>query len=862
MKNVAGKILIFGFVSAALAGCTRTADKKELSDATVAITQTVSDPKLNIQPVAPQKVQASLKFNNAHFATAEYFDLIDSLQMLSALTRDEQVGGLARSLYESFYANEDNFTRTTLSQSVVSLAIVGEGEPIIRKETAILEKDLKETVQKMSALLRKSSGSYPWPKKLKNLEDSIEILDHYVDWLAKQVPALKLSRTMELSSIGGIQGEYAKFRPKLVSMINGLNQSRTLAQSLSAVKSALKALNVKLKPAQAAKVQEAEALSVQISSVEQAQDALTLLVMVWKMTPPRDRGSFKAVSPEMYDFFQDKDEHQLDCLAKRHCMNPVLGISKLVIFRKLEEYGLEKLTAQIDKAARDTILNTAKQEVTAFLPQIPAAVTDQLVVETNKYLALINKIQKDVAGFGRTYFTKWADAKFNQPLRGLEVAEVNVSLAGGRSITVSPLKPAGRVLRTGAATLGASLSLAHQFLPDADGSRMRAAMLEPIMKLMAIGGFRAAGDRLYPSFLLALDGAVTDLFDIKKLMGVRTSFGVPDQFIANSSFMMDRKNVEQTTSVGAQAVLLKGISRTIRFHRDWDKNQYDLSLGSIQMNELLTEFPGGETITSPLFPKDIVFALSLGNAGAMLQNMILDLSPAFLLLDKGELLWGNQYREIKGGKVSTVAGLVSIVNGHRSGQVKTADIARYVLALDEFMGATEGMEQTTSSVLRAPSDEGRSTLIADLVEIRKKLMLLQMGLTNYLVYVAQQKGGGFAASFQLKNTLVPEAGPQRLEDQALAIRALLASASRLELPLFRMAALDAFYNLNRSFFDSSRQFYASELNEAGKPGKPAPIKEVALTLLAGEELSAHMPGEARTQWEKLSAPWIRALQEL
>jgi len=862
MCKFASKILILITAVFSIAGCTRTADRKALTDASVAIKQTVTDPQLNIKPVKPLNVQSSLKLKNAQFSTVEYFRLIDSLQALSSLTMDEQIGGLARALYESFYANENNFTRTTLSQSVVSLAVVGEGEPVIRKETAILEKDLKVTVQKISALLKGSSSSFAWPKKLKNLDESLMVLDHYVNWLSEQIPGLKLSRTMELSSLGGLQGEYGKFRPKLVSMIKGLNSAKTLAQSLTAVRNALKALNVKLKAAQASKIREAEALAVQIASVDQAQDALTLLVMVWRITPPQDRGSFKAVSPEMYDFFQDKDDSQLDCLAKRGCLNPVLGISKLVIFRKLEEYGLEKLTAQIDKAARDTILSTAKQEVTSFLPQIPTVVTEQLIVETNKYLALIKAIQKDVVGFGQTNFTKWADAKFNQPLRGLEVAEVNVSLTGGRDISVGALKPAGRVLRTGAATIGASLSLAHQFLPEADGGRMRAAVMEPIMKLMAMGGFRAAGDRLYPSFQLALDGDVSELFDIKKLMAVRTSFAIPDQFIANASFMMDRKNVERTVSVGAQAELLKGISRTIRFHRDWERNQYDLSIGAIQISELLTEFPGGETISNSLFPKDIVFALSLGNAGALLQNMILDLSPAFLLLDKGELLWGNQYNEIKGGKVSTVAGLVSIFNGQKVSRVKTVDIARYVLALDEFMGATEGMEQTASSVLKAPTDEGRSTVITDLVEIRKKLMLLQMGLTNYLVYVAQQKGGGFATSFQLTNALVPEAGPFRLEEQVLSIRALLASATRLELPLFRIAALDAFYNLNRSFFDPERQFYASEVIEDGKPGKAAAIQEVALTLLAGQELAAHMPAEARSQWERLSAPWFRALQEL
>ncbi len=118
------------------------------------------------------------------------------------------------------------------------------------------------------------------------------------------------------------------------------------------------------------------------------------------------------------------------------------------------------------------------------------------------------------------------------------------------------------------------------------------------------------------------------------------------------------------------------------------------------------------------------------------------------------------------------------------------------------------------------------------------------------------------SSFLLKEKIEPVPNSRVLSDQLLSIRALLASAKTLELPLLRKAALRGYFHLNRMFFDPSKQFYSAEISGKGKFGRAANLGEVALALRMGEELSPFMSVETRTQWEKLSAPWLRALQEL
>ncbi len=844
--------------------CTRQADKRPLADATLVEPSTITDTKLPLKPPpSPGRITTALKFSGIRYSTTEFFRLVDTIQGLAEQTKDDQISGLAKGLYAGFYGNPANFTKVSFENSILTAAIIGEGEPEIKKQATQMDKELRELVNQLRPLLASSQRVFPWPNRLADLDDGLPVVDSYVAWLLERIPQLKISHTMQRNTVMGIRTQYEKLRPTLSGLIDSMKKSRRLKESLAVVNRALKEFKVKLPPKEAKLLSGAGVLSEQIEYTEDAQDALALLITVWRLQDPNNRGDFQKISPELYDFFSDKSEDQLDCLAKKHCLNPVLGIQKMVIFKKLNEYGVEKISAQVDQSVHRTLVDGAKVELAKLLPQLPQLVRDQVEGEAFKFLKLIASINKDVKGFVRPRLSEWTKRSFRQSLRGIEVPEVQVTLSGRDSVKVAALVPAASQIQTGASQIGLSLALAHKFLPESDGAQLRAAILEPVMKLLAIGGFRMPQGKPFPSFLLAIDGEPRQVFDIKQLMTVRTSFAVPDKFSAGPSFLMNRNSASKSVSVSAQADLLRGVSRQIHFLRDWESNQFDTSIGSVRMNELLKDIPGGDAVDGALFPKDILFALSLGNAGAILQNLVLDLSPAFLFLDKGEILWGNQYQEIKGAKVSTVAGLVSLVNGKRDSTVRTSDIARYVLALDEFMGATESMEKTNSALLRTPTNDGKSNLISDLLEIRKKLMLLQMGLTNFLVHIAQQPGGSLAGTFELGGALKrSDGGNLHLEDQVLAIRALLASAARLELPLFRWAALDAFYGLNKQFFDPNRQFYASEVESSGKPVRAARLLEIAMTLQAGEELSTYMPSETRQQWERLSAPWLRALQEL
>src|SRR5690606_23650905 len=114
-------------------------------------------------------------------------------------------------------------------------------------------------------------------------------------------------------------------------------------------------------------------------------------------------------------------------------------------------------------------------------------------------------------------------------------------------------------VRTGAETIGLGMSLGSEFLPSEDGPRRRAALAEPLLKLLAIVGYRQPGGKPFPSLLLSLDGKENEYFNLKDPLASPTSFAVPDQFVANTTFLMERKQAARNAGIAGQAELLRGI---------------------------------------------------------------------------------------------------------------------------------------------------------------------------------------------------------------------------------------------------------------------------------------------------------------
>lgn len=862
MKFTGSKVSVLLISTLVMAACSRTAEKTPLQDAQVTLGPAQKDTIVKMHPVSIEQRKNSLSYQG-EIATKDLFHLSDNLLTLSEQHKSSEIEVISQRIMRTYYKVPTQ--KVSFSDSIFTQTILGQGEPEVRKQLTIISKEIQKATKGLSSLLENSSRKYPWPKKLGSFAEALETTDNYAVWFVNEIPKLGIDKDLTKPIQSAVKGEYSRFRPIVAKYMTDIQSAPRLSASIASLELALQEFAIELPGKDQKQIRKAKDLAKNIDSLDSSLDALKLLVQVWRMSSPEDRQKiFQAKVPELYDYMKDRSESELDCLAADVCLNPVIMVPKrLVILPKLTEYGIYKIRDEVDSAARQEIMKSALAAITDFLPTLPVFVKDKMLAEVNKYKKQIAAIERDFEGFAKTRIENWAASNFKTPLRGFESNRVQFSWKAGESFTVDNLQKPGKTIETGAEALGAQLAISQKFLPkEEDGKHaMRAALVEPIIKMLAITGFRKPGGSLFPSAMLALDGEPEQLFNVGHLLQGKTSFAVPNQFTASSSrLIMDRKKATKNSSVSAQAELLRGFSQQIAFHRDWEKNSFDEVLGSVRIEDVVPEVPRG-AIDYSLFPKDIVFTLAVGGAGGILQNIIRDLSPAFLVLDKEEILWGNDYQKISDGKISTVAAMVDIVNGKRGNQVRTADVAKFILAVDAFLEATEGMENTNSPILREKGENGRSVL-EEIDDARRYLRLFQMGLTNFLVYVAQNKDGSFASSFSLEKSLTKNSETILLADQVLAIRALNATAKRLNLPLFRWAALDGYYFLNRSMWDVKRQFYFSAYSPKGNSGLGAATPlEIIATLRGLEEFSEFLPVTSRQQWERIARPWIYALEE-
>jgi hypothetical protein len=840
--------------------CSRTSEKTPLVDAQVNLGPAQKDVDLDLRSLSIEERKNYLK-TNGEFATKDFFQFSENLLSLSRQKNSREIEMFSRGLIQNY--RDLPIQKSTFADSLYTQTILGEGEPEVRKQLKIISKEIQRAILGLSNLLDKSGKNYPWPQNLNNFAEALSVTDAYATWMVNEIPKLGLDREITRPIQSAIKGEYSRFRPIVAGHMENVQSAPTLSRSLVALSAAMTEFQIKLAGADLAEFKKAQKLATSIDAVESSQDALTLIIDVWRMSSPADRERiFKAKIPDLYDFLKDKDESSLDCLASSFCINPVLGLAKRVaILPKISEYGVEKVQDEVDSAARQELMKSVLKAVAGFIPTLPGYVKDQMLVEVEKYKKQIADIEKDFSGFAKTRIKKWSDTNFKTAVRGYEPLQINLKLPNAKDLEIGLLNLNSKQIESGAEVMGSSLAIAHEFLPPKTGAKfaLRAALVEPIIKMLSITGFRKVGGAIYPSLMLPLDGEREQLFNISNLLQGTTSFAVPNRFIANPQTMiMNRKTAPKDSSVSSQAELLRGFSKQIKFHRDWEHNTFDEVLGSIKIDEVIPEAPRG-AIDYSLFPKDVVFTLAVGGAGGILQNIIRNLSPAFLILDKNEILWGNDYLKISEGKISTVAAMVNIENGKRGEQIRTADIAKFIIAVDEFLEATDGIEKTKSPVLNAVDENGKS-ILEQVSEARRYLRLFQMGLTNFLVYYAQNKDGSFSSSFHLGKSLARESNLIYLQDQVLAIQALNRTSKRLNLPLFRWAALDGFYFLNKKMWDAKSQFYTKSYSE--KTGGMGNLNSMDLVqaLQGLEESSEILPGPSKQQWNKVINPWITALE--
>jgi hypothetical protein len=867
LRTLAGLALTFASLLAflALVGCAPKPVERQYPVGKTDFGPIQKDPPLKLDQVRSAANASSLKFNET-ISSARYFRFGENLIALGKIKESAPLVKLGSHFGVAFYSAKGAATHTDFVDALYLTAASGETRedvfPVLNQNDQMLANQLPI----IRGILEKSAATFPWPAPTVSPKGSLELAKDYVRALLASLEASKMNRDVFDGVKTAINTDFFTLVNGLEGEVDSIMAETDAVVMIDRLKATAKKYAFTLDDQTTAMIDQARTVFVQIGQIQKNQDALTVIVELWELTDESKRQStFEPVSKDLYNFLKGKGPGGLGCLKSSHCLNPLIFIPKeIAILPAIEKYGLLKLQADLGKAAHDALVSQISAAVAAFVPTLPKQLDTKVTEQIQKLRDKIASVESNYSGFlkgiAREYVKQ--DLKQVDPVRlfGAESNKVSLSIApGALEVSAATSQNASSGAQTGAEVLGDSMAYAASLwkLGTLTPTAYSKSVVSQVDKMLAIAGFKTPAGKMFRSLAVTVNPDEDfKHFSVRDDIGGKSPFAVPDSFPIATDLTPTFTDAPKNFSVRSQAELLRGLAAMTRYFRDWEKNGFDATLGKVQVGHLIKDLPAS-SITSGLFPKDSFFALGVANGATILTNMTKKLSPVFLIDITKKTTWAND-RTDDADQPATMAGLVDIVNGKRGNVVHLNDAAHYLLAVADFLEATNGIEKTQASPLITPSKDTGKRPVDQLIEARSSLSMLIVGIANFISHELADKDGGLRASFRQDLVQTDKQEPRRAADQAIAILALSRAGQVLDKTIYDATALDAYAFLNSKMFNPKTGFYNAAEDSTQLP---APDEMVTI-LLAGEALRARMSDTSRSQWDMLSAPWLKALEGL
>lgn len=853
MKNTIKLIIVASFL---INACAPKAQERQFPQPTSEFGPRNHDTDLSAGLKESELFKANLAWEGT-VSTASFFQQAENLMVLGQKTERPQLTQSGLQWIERFYKSSKTSSYTDFSRSPFATLATTQTEDEVQKALGEVQTDLDRSRKLIKSSIADLGRSYPWPQQGADLNRIIVSAEAFTLVVTSKIGALGIPKVISEGVNAELQKQtstlFAKFRDMSIQLYN----TPLFSKALTLVEGAIAQFKVQLPPETQKSIQQGRLIAKDLDGLTTPQAGLTVLIDIWNILTPRERVDyFQKENQSLYDFLAKQDPKDLSCLRLPDCSGGIInGIAKKIfILPKIEQYGIEQLHTKLNQTTLKYMIGIIEQFAQNFIVTMPDTFAKQidagLVDKADELLA----IRKNYPDYLKNLLSKWAGK--NMPgtdgkVAGFEAPSVNLVLSAKSKMTV---EAAASSLDLKANTAGTSMAANALFLqntPNHNDFKMRTA-LSQINKLIAIGGYRDDEKRLVPALMMPIEKTKTPL-DLMNFTKSTYSYRIPDKIKMLDSFHASEEPYAKDFSASAYADQLRGLSQMLNFTADWKKTGFEESLGRIQAQELTSEIQN-PALARPLFPKDMLFALNIGDAAVLLKNITKKSTPVFLITLNNKTIWADQYQS-GGEETAIMAGLVDIKDGERSNQVQGQDVAKFLLAIQEFLKATEGVERTRSAILLERDEMGATPLQA-LLEGRKDLKLLTIALANFISSQLLDEKSLVQSVYSLKTMEKVKSPNYRIEDQAIAIRALIAAWEVTGIDAYLWTAHEIYFALNKNAFSKKDRFYING------DGSSLSFPEKIQTLRALVEVQASLAQASQAQLSRILSPWMQALEEL
>lgn len=802
-----------------------------------------------------ESLEASLDWIG-EVSSASFFALSEDLHHFGVLQKDSTLIDASAKIFKTFYETPGTVTSSPLDQSPYIEAAIGETETSVKTEADFYARFLSKEKPLVGLYIKKFGNEYSWPRSATKPSEALSNAIHFLKQLARSLATSDLDPMIADAIRDAInRGEL----PKLVESqeyLERIESTRSVVQTIQHILNFARTMKVDIAADTMAQVYNGQKVGQAIEAIKREQDALAVLIEIWKMLSPEERKQqFGKVSEDLYEYLLNRNAKELQCLKADDCSSFLIGLAKSwKILPELRKYGVKKLQSELQAAVKSYAENQLTAQIVAFFPEIPKAVLEQVSSEIGKNEKLLKKIAGNYPDFVRTQIKSWSKKQFDKPVYGVETSKVLVDLTGSQfSLKATNEK----ISETGAAVLGASM--ARQSLEILKNGKeklteSRLMLLQQLNKLLIMGGFRTAGGSLFPSFATSAkfspSASVAQPFYVRNFSQYTELMGVPDQILMKDAYSPLAQKENVSFSLDAQADLLRGMTSVIHLLKDWEETPFDIALGKFKVGDLVDEAPA-EVMEMNLFPKDSLFPLAVGNAAMILKNMTNKNSPLALVSDDNSKIWGDQ---MSSSKIrATMVAIVNLAQGQRQNEVSSRQLARFLLSLAQFKNVLNDIGQTKSSILTEKTGPDASA-IDQLVSAKEQIQFLMIGMSNFISRQFVDKNGGVASTVALSD-LNLTSKERDLESQIEVIEALLTASEISNIEIYKWTALEIYYNMNKNLWNPALSFYQASDQNKKMPSLPAVVR----TLKGLHSIRPHVPAESQKQIDAISELWRATL---
>jgi hypothetical protein len=879
-------------------GCSPQPVVRQFKDANQDFGPVRTDGDLDVDSISINALPTMENLNwRGEVETSKWYRVSEDLGWLSRQLEIPQIGKISVQMRGAVMRSSLAWQHSVSNSAYMSAAI---GETRQDSQEAIDSGVSMLTAQEplISDLLAKRNAATSWPTERVSLVDLITQVEDFLVGFVNEVEVSSVDAQVKKQLVTELRINFGPKISRIRTQVALAYNEEKVYDFVAKIRAVLKTEEIDLGNELNKQLDMAERLPRNAERIRSAKGALSVLIDFWLAASPETRDTeFKPVSPELYDFFKDQSEEDLDCL-KRSCGILTMIKRELFILPQIEEYGVRKLRKKLVEAAELSIKSELEAQAVAFLPMLHTEVAKMVNGELQRQRENIQKISRDYGAYLRVAMNRMAVAKMGvkekSTFSGVEPNFLRVEVNFGRGGIQVSSSSTTEDFTTGASAIGSGISLAVEHFDHHVERELLAGGVNPIRikqllsktffeqinKVLMIGGFKTETAKPFEALALTVDRDLSarTRFNLRNQMDSPFTFAVPDSIGVAKPTLAE--NVIATTmprtvsvSVGGQADLLRGLSQLAIRLKDWEQSRFDQTLDPIVLADFVPDLPR-EAVDQKLFPKDLFFAATIGNAAVILQNVTKKSSTVGLISSQKKLRWANEplgRSTVAGGSIGvgssaaiapaeqeTMAAVFDLVNGERAKEARVGEIARFLSALTVFLKAVDGIENTKSPVLRGVDTNGVSPL-DQFVGGRSDIKLLVMAIANFLSKEVRELDGLVRPLYVRSDSeiVLGPRGQPRLLDQALVIRALLDASEAISAKVYKNEAIDLLAATNSNFFRPGNAFYSNRPNSDDAPD----FEALAAMLVAGERMKPHMSAAHLGQWKKLSKPWVGALRD-